>query len=120
MSKGVKVATLKKAIALLSALQTEFIIKTEEGDLYTLGNLILADDSKRTRVCTEPRGMHKDFLIAAGLDAMQIGEVLVIPKGEFQVDAVQRRASSRACALWGNGSATTAVVGDNVEILRIN
>ena len=120
MNKGVKAATLKKAIALLSALQTQFIIKTEEGDLYTLGDLVLADDSKRTRVCKDPHGMHKDFLIAAGLDAMQIGEVLVIPKGEFEVQAVQRRASSRACSLWGNGSATTAVVGDNEEVLRIS
>lgn len=119
MNKGVKAATLKKAIALLSALQTQFIIKTEEGDLYTLGDLVLADDTKRTRVCKDPHGMHKDFLIAAGLDAMQVGEVLVIPKGEFEVQAVQRRASSRACSLWGNGSATTAVVGDNVEVLRI-
>ena len=120
MNKGVKAATLKKAIALLSALQTQFIIKTEEGDLYTLGDLVLADDTKRTRVCKDPHGMHKDFLIAAGLDTMQVGEVLVIPKGEFEVQAVQRRASSRACSLWGNGSATTAVVGDNVEVLRIN
>ena len=120
MNKGVKAATLKKAIALLSALQTEFIIKTEEGDLYTLGDLVLADDSKRTRTCKDPRGMHKDFLIAAGLDAMQVGQVLVIPKGEFDVSAVQRRASSRACALWGNGSTTTAVVGDSVEVLRIS
>ena len=120
MNKGVKAATLKKAIALLSALQTQFIIKTEEGDLYTLGDLVLADDTKRTRVCKDPHGMHKDFLIAAGLDAMQVGEVLVIPKGEFEVQAVQRRASSRACSLWGNGSATTAVVGDNVEVLRIS
>ena len=119
MSKGVKAATLKKAIALLSALQTEFIIKTEEGDLYTFGNLVLADESKKTRVCRDPHGMHKDFLIAAGLDAMQVGEVLVIPKGEFDVAAVQRRVSSRACSIWGNGSATTAVVGDNVEVLRI-
>ena len=60
MSKGVKAATLKKAIALLSALQTEFIIKTEEGDLYTFGDLVLADDSKRTRTCRDPHGMHKD------------------------------------------------------------
>ena len=120
MNKGIKAATLKKAIAFLSALQTQFIIKTEEGDLYTLGDLVLADDTKRTRVCKDPHGMHKDFLIAAGLDAMQVGEVLVIPKGEFEVQAVQRRASSRACSLWGNGSATTAVVGDNVEVLRIS
>ena len=119
MNKGVKAATLKKAIALLSALQTQFIIKTEEGDLYTLGDLVLADDTKRTRVCKDPHGMHKDFLIAAGLDAMQVGEVLVIPKGEFEVAAVQRRASSRACSLWGKGATTTAVVGDNVEVLRI-
>ena len=120
MNKGVKAATLKKAIALLSALQTNFIIKTEEGDLYTLGDLVLADDSKRTRVCKEARGVHKDFLIAAGLDAMEVGSVLVIHKGEFEVAAVQRRASSRACSLWGNGSVTTAVVDDNVEVLRIS
>jgi len=120
MSKGVKAATLKKAIALLSALQTEFIIKTEDGDLYSLGNLVLADETKKTRIRSVPRGTHKDFLIAAGLDTMKLGDVITIDKGIYEVEAVQRRASSRACALWGSGSATTAVVGDAVEVLRVN
>ena len=119
MSKGVKATTLKKAIALLSALQTQFIIKTEEGDFYTLGDLVLADEAKKKRVCSVPRGTHKDFLIAAGFDSMQIGDVLTIPKAEYEIDNLQRRASARACSIWGNGSATTAVVGNNLEILRV-
>jgi hypothetical protein len=120
MSKGVKAATLTKAIALLSALQTEFIIKTQDGDLYTYGNLVLADETKKKRARSAPYGTHKDFLIAAGLDTMKLGDVITIHKGEFDVMDVQRRVSSRACSLWGKGCATTAVVGETVEVLRIN
>lgn len=120
MSKGVKAATLKKAIALLSALQAEFIIKTQEGDVYSLGDLILADTTKKKRVLSAPKGTHRDFLIAAGLDAMEIGDVITVHRGEFDRDSVQRRITSRACSLWGAGSATTTCVEDGVEVLRIN
>jgi hypothetical protein len=120
MSQGVKAATLKKAIALLSVLQTEFIIKTQEGDLYTLGDLVLADTTKKKRALSAPRGTHKDFLIAAGLDAMQIGDVIMVHQKQFDRDSVQRRISSRACSLWGTGSVMTTCVKDGVEVLRIN
>jgi hypothetical protein len=120
MSQGVKAATLKKAIALLSALQVEFIIKTEEGDLHSLGDLVLADTTKKRRALSAPRGTHKDFLIAAGLDTMQVSDVIVVHRGEFDRDSVQRRISSRACSLWGTGSVMTTCVGDTVEVLRIN
>lgn len=120
MSQGVKAATLKKAIALLSALQAEFIIKTQEGDVYSLGDLVLADTTKKKRVLSAPKGTHKNFLIAAGLDAMKVGDVITVHKGEFDRDSVQRRISSRACSLWGTGAVMTTCVEDAVEVLRIN
>jgi hypothetical protein len=119
---GVKAAVLNKAVAMLSALKVEFIIKTEDGEYIKMGNLEVQEPKTRApkRKSEVPYGTYKNYIESFGFNAMQVGDVLVIPKGTFDAETVRGSLSSRACKLWGNGSTTTAIVGDTIEILRVN
>jgi len=119
---GVKAAVLNKAVAMLSALKVDFIIKTEDGEYIKMGNLEIQEPKTRAakRRSEVPYGTYKNYIESFGFTAMQVGDVLVVPKGTFDVEIVRGSLSSRACKLWGNGSVTTAIVGDKVEILRVN
>ena len=117
MTMGVKEAALTRAISLLSAVGAQYIIVSPEGGVYSEGELQLAETKKRKK--RAPRGTYKHILITAGLDEMQVGQVLKIPKGKLELDHLQRLISSRSCSLWGPGAVTTATLPDGIEVLRI-
>ena len=119
---GVKAAVLNKAVAMLSALKVDFVIKTEDGEYIKMGNLEIQEPKTRAtkRKSGVPYGTYKNYIESFGFTAMQVGDVLVVPKGTFDAETVRGSLSSRACKLWGNGSTTTAIVGDTIEILRVN
>lgn len=120
---GVKETVLNRAISMLTALKTEFVIKTSDGEYIKLGGLEIQEpkSTKRTRRNPDvPHGTYTKYLAAYGLEQMQIGDVLVIPDGGYGVETIRGSLSSRACKLWGNGSATTAIVGDSIEVMRIS
>lgn len=117
---GVKATVLNKAVAMLSAIKAEFVIKTEEGEYIKMGNLEVQEPKTRKRKSLFPFGTYANYVESFGFSAMQVGDVIVVPKGEFDVEAVRGSLSSRACKLWGNGSAVTSIVGDAVEVLRVS
>lgn len=119
---GVKAAVLNKAVAMLSALKVEFIIKTEDGEYIKMGNLEIQEPKTRAtkRKSDFPHGTYKNYIESFGLSTMQVGDVIVIPKGNFDAETIRGSLSSRACKLWGNGSSVTSIVGDVIEILRVS
>ena len=119
---GVKAAVLNKAVAMLSALKVDFVIKTEDGEYIKMGNLEVQEPKTRAtkRKSEVPYGTYKNHIESFGFAAMQVGDVLVVPKGEYDAEAVRGSLSSRGCKLWGNGSTITSIVGDKVEVLRVS
>jgi hypothetical protein len=119
---GVKTAVLNRAVAMLSALKVDFVIKTEDGEYIKMGNLEVQEPKTRAakRKSEVPHGTYKNYIESFGFSKLQIGDVLVVPKGAYDIEAIRGSLSSRACSLWGNGSAITSIVGDTAEILRVS
>jgi|TARA_R110000868_G_scaffold331298_4_gene592274 hypothetical protein len=117
---GVKATVLNKAVAMLSAIKAEFVIKTEDGEYIKMGNLEVQEPKTRKRRSEFPHGTYKNYVESFGFSAMQVGDVIVVPKGVFDAETVRGSLSSRACKMWGNGSAVTSIVGDVIEILRVS
>ena len=51
---------------------------------------------------------------------MKVGDVAVLPFGQFDGGDLQSNVTSQANHKWGRGSYKTCITGDAVEILRIN
>lgn len=47
------------------------------------------------------------------------GDVVVIPAGKFMVDSIQTGAINNATRLFGKGAITTHMVGNTVEVMRV-
>lgn len=52
------------------------------------------------------------------LENLNVGDVIQIPVGPFDLDTIQASASRIACSLFGTSSCITHRNGDCVEVLR--
>ena len=107
---------MQKALDLIKALGCRFLVLDPEGNHH--GELTVAPERKRA-----PRkyeyGSVKTFLEPILNLDLQMGEVQVIPKSEYDSESVRRSACSTLTQTWGPGTYTTHVskTGD-VEIMR--
>jgi hypothetical protein len=106
-----------QAVKILNALGLDFKIIDRDGTEY--GNLEVAPKKKRNMNPNREYGdlvKHYDQYI--DYDAA-IGDVFEIPRGEFEVDEIRSGVCSKLSKEWGNGTYTTAIADDRVQVLRI-
>ena len=106
---------LDRMLAQLDGMNAKYAIVID-GEKF--GTLEVAPDRPRAnRVRT---GIDfKQFKIRERLEALKVGEVLVIdvPAG-INVRAVQSNACARAASVFGPGNSTTCRVGQQVQLIR--
>lgn len=111
---SVRIKALEQAIKTLDALGLNYAVEGFNGEI--LGNLEVA--KKKTKADYAPKGTYKNVILPH-IATMTVGDVAVIPAGAFDISTFQSRVAATANHLWGSGSYKTAVVGNTVEILRV-
>jgi hypothetical protein len=114
---------ISKAEIMLKAVNAKYIVVLPDGSVISQGGLELAQPKqaiKRTRRDADvPYGAYTILLQANGFDKMETSDVLQVSVGEMSSESVRGVACSRAAKLWGAGSVITTVIGNTVEILRV-
>ena len=109
-----------QAVNILKALKTEFIIKKEDGELITHGELVLAEKkSRKSSKHEHPRGTYTDMVSRQGLLDLGVGEVAVIDPEKLTKESVRSTSINMATKKWGAGSVTTSMNKGKIEVLRI-
>ena len=109
-----------QAVNILRALKTEFIIKKEDGELVTCGELVLAEKKERKHKARQhPRGTYTDMVSRQGLLDLDIGEVAVIDPKNLTAESVRSTTINLATKHWGAKSITTSLNKGKIEVLRI-
>jgi uracil phosphoribosyltransferase len=109
-----------QAVNILRALKTEFIIKKEDGELVTCGELVLAEKKERKHKARQhPRGTYTDMVSRQGLLDLDVGEVIVVDPKNLTTESVRSTTINLATKRWGAGSVTTSVNNGKIEVLRI-
>jgi hypothetical protein len=119
----VQKAVLQKAVVLLNSLGAEYVIQLQDEEPIIKGDLLVktkkrAKKSKRVY----PHGTFTNLFRQMKVDSMSVGDVTIVPIGDFPVAKVQSTLSSFCTNTWGAGSAMTSVnkAEKTVEVIRIN
>lgn len=109
-----------QAVNVLKALKTEFIIKKQDGEVITHGELVLADKkARKSGVHQYPRGTYVQIVSRQGLLDLGVGEVAVIDPEKLTKESVRSTTINMATKKWGAGSVTTSMNKGKIEVLRI-
>ena len=124
---NIKQITLDRTLKTLAALGAEYIVKDSEGNMHSLGNLILATEPpeppmpKRKPRSGLPHGDLSKY-IAAHVDNMAVGDVVCVPMyANGNMKSLHSTVSSYTLRLWGSGNSTTHkdVDAKCIEVMRI-
>lgn len=121
---NIKQLTLDRTLRTLAALGVEYIVKDSDGNMHTLGNLILETEPavpKRKPRSGLPHGALSKH-ISVYVDDMKIGDVACVPMYEGgNMKSLHSTVSSYTVRLWGSGNSTTHKDTDAncVEVMRI-
>lgn len=113
---SVKEKALQDALRTLNALGCAYKVITTDGHEH--GDLEVVVPKQRTRTLKYPVGTYSTY-IKPHLEHLSVGDVAVIPVGEFDAADLQGAVTSTAHNLWGKRSYKTCVNGKSVELLRI-
>lgn len=109
-----------QAVNILKALKAEFIIKKQNGEVITHGELVLAEKKARKSGTHQyPRGTYTDHVSRQGLLDLGVGEVAVIDPEKLTKESVRSTSINMATKKWGARSVTTSMNKGKIEILRI-
>lgn len=109
-----------QAVNVLKALKAEFIIKKQDGEVITHGELVLADKKvRKSGVHKYPRGTYVDHVNRQGVLDLGVGEVSVIDPEKLTKESVRSTTINMATKKWGAGSVTTSMNKGKIEVLRI-
>ena len=121
---NIKQITLDRTLRTLAALGVEYIVKDSDGNMHTLGNLILETEPAVPK--RKPRSglPHGDLTkhISVYVDDMKIGDVACVPMYEGgNMKSLHSTVSSYTVRLWGSGNSTTHkdVDANCIEVMRI-
>lgn len=114
---SVKDKALQNVLNILSALKCEYKIITLDGQEH--GELVVVPAKSKRGKARRPAGTFSNY-IRPFLEPMKVGDVAVLPFGQFDGGDLQSNVTSQANHKWGRGSYKTCITGDAVEILRIN
>lgn len=114
---NVKKAALKKAIALLNALQAQYKIILPDGEEH--GELVIAQTKKQI-LNRRPHGALSNIYIPY-LSKLKPGDVCEVPAGEFKAEDMRSSMAGWIVSNWGKGSAITAIdrKANAIEVLRV-
>lgn len=121
---NIKQITLDRALKTLQVLGAEYIVKDSEGNMHTLGDLILGAapaEPKRKPRSGLPHGALSKY-INQYVDTLQVGEVACVPMYEGgNMKSLHSTLSSYTLKLWGTGNSTTHKDADNncIEVMRL-
>ena len=113
----VVIKTILQAEKMLRATGCDYKIITASGEEF--GNLEVVPKKKRMMNPNREYGelvKHYDQYI--DYDAAE-GDVFEVPRGPFTVEEVRSGVCSKLSKTWGNGTYTTAIAEDKVQVLRI-
>jgi|APGre2960657444_1045066.scaffolds.fasta_scaffold95954_4 hypothetical protein len=113
---SVKEHALGKALQILGALKCEYKIITTDGQEH--GNLVVVTNNNKRNKPLRPIGTYSNY-IRPFIEHLKVGDVAVVPFGEFSGGDLQSNVGARAIHLWGTGSYKSCITGTTVEILRI-
>jgi hypothetical protein len=109
-----------QAVNILKALKAEFVIKKEDGEVITHGELVLAEKKTRKHNPRQfPRGTYTDHVERQGVLDLGIGDVAIVDTEGLVKESVRSTTINMATKKWGAGSVTTSMNKGKVEVLRI-
>lgn len=122
--QGIKVSISEKAftqaVNILKALKAEFVIKKEDGEVVTHGELVLAEKKVRKHNTRQhPRGTYTDHVNRQGVLDLAVGDVAIVDTEGLTKESVRSTTINMATKKWGAGSVTTSMNKGKVEVLRI-
>ena len=109
-----------QAVNILKALKAEFIIKKEDGEVITHGELVLAEKKQRKHNARQyPRGTYTDHVGRQGVLDLNVGDVAIVDPEGLTKESVRSTTINMATKKWGAGSVTTSMNKGKIEVLRI-
>jgi hypothetical protein len=112
---SVREHALDKALQILEALKCQYKVITIDGKQH--GDLVVMDNRKKKRPLL-PIGTYSNY-IRPHLEKLEVGDVAVLPFGDFVGGDLQSNVGARAIHLWGAGSYKSCITGKTVEVLRL-
>lgn len=112
---SVKERAMEQCLRTLGALGCKYKIIAADGQEY--GDLQL-ERRKKIRNLKYKYGLLSSH-VNSFLNGMAVGDVVVIPCGEFDVPDLQSCTTSMANKKWGAGAYKTARNGQTLEVLRV-
>lgn len=112
----VKTMALQRAVKILNSIGASYKIITEDGGEF--GDLEVVKTTKKKN--RYPFGVLRSYYGPIVSD-MAVGDVRLVPIGEYCMESIQSGICSYAGILWGNGSVMTRrdSVNNAVEVLRV-
>ena len=113
---------VSRAVTMLRAANTKYLIQLPNGDVVSHGGLELAipkNHKRKRRDPSVPHGSYTALICAAGFDNMSVGDIITIDTTGFNIEAVRGGVSARACKKWGNKSCITSTRDTTIEVLRV-
>lgn len=107
----VKKMAIKQALKLLDASGCKYYVIDEEGDSY--GEVPKQNKSKRKYKCGEMANYFKPYL-----SEIKVGDVAVIPSGEFDIRSLSGAITAYLSHEWGKQSYKSCTNKKTIEILR--
>ena len=113
---SVKQHALEKALQILRALKCQYKVITIDGQEY--GDLVVVATNRQRNKPLLPIGTYSNY-IRPHLEKLKVGDVAVVPFGNFTGGELQSNIGARAIHMWGKGSYKSCINGEAVEVLRI-
>jgi hypothetical protein len=114
--KEIQQKYLQTAIKQLSILPVQFAIIDDMGNQY--GDLEVAVEKVRKRKkSVYPKGSITTYVLPFIMD-LAVGEVAVVPFGDWDKKSLNSGLTACASRIWGNGSYTSCTSKDHIELMR--
>ena len=109
---------LKRAMVLLDSVKCKYAITDPAGTKY--GTLEIKEPQKRIKNSQYTHGERTTYM-KQYLKNLNVGDVVEVPRGAYELDMLQSIGHSVAQKMWGMSSATTAIIRekDCVQFLRL-
>lgn len=114
----IRMVALQRALQYLNSCNAKYKIIAEDGSEY--GTLEVVKNQPPKRQLAYPVGMLRNYY-GPYIQNMNVGDVVLVPLGQFDFDRLQGGIGSLSNKLWGNGSVITRrdPVRNAIEVLRV-
>jgi len=114
--KEIQQKYLQTAIKQLSILPVKFAVIDDDGNKY--GNLeIVVNSGRKRKKSVYPKGSITAYVMPFIKD-LAVGEVAVVPFGDWDKKSLNSGLTACASRIWGNGSYTSCTSTDGYELMR--